>query len=166
MSKDMPAPETKSAVERAHVLIERAEALGEPLEDPLLLFSVLYGFWVANYVAFNGDLMRELAAQFLVARRETKGNSANDDRASYRRHNLVVHGRLRAKRGCIWIKRSRFTTLSSIARWPRVLATDAAGISLILSIDGPMVHWAIPTLHLRTQSVPSRTREKSAKRPR
>jgi predicted ATPase len=30
------------------------------------LFSVLFGVWVANYVAFNGDLMRELAAQFLA----------------------------------------------------------------------------------------------------
>ena len=48
------------------MLIEQAEALGEPPEDPLLLFSVLYGFWVANYVAFNGDAMRELAAQFLA----------------------------------------------------------------------------------------------------
>jgi hypothetical protein len=26
---------------------------------------VLYGFWVANYVAFNGDVVRGLAAQFL-----------------------------------------------------------------------------------------------------
>ena len=64
--KGYAAPETKAAVERAHVLIEQAEALGEPLEDPLLLFSVLYGFWVANYVAFDGDLMCELAAQFLA----------------------------------------------------------------------------------------------------
>ena len=47
-------------------MIEQAEALGEPLEDPLLLFSVLYGFWVANYIAFNGDVLRELAAQFLT----------------------------------------------------------------------------------------------------
>ena len=38
----------------------------EPLEDPLLLYSVLYGGWAANYIAFNGDAMRELAAQFLV----------------------------------------------------------------------------------------------------
>jgi predicted ATPase len=30
------------------------------------LFSVLYGFWVANYVAFNGGVMRELAAEFLA----------------------------------------------------------------------------------------------------
>jgi hypothetical protein len=48
------------------LLIEQAEALGEPPEDPVLLFSVLYGFWVANLVAFNGDVMRELAVQFLA----------------------------------------------------------------------------------------------------
>ena len=53
--KGYAAPETKAAAERARLLIEQAEALGEPPEDPLLLFSVLYGFWVANYVAFNGD---------------------------------------------------------------------------------------------------------------
>ena len=53
--KGYAAPETKAAVEQARLLIEQAEALGEPPEDPLLLFSVLYGFWVANYVAFNGD---------------------------------------------------------------------------------------------------------------
>jgi predicted ATPase len=64
--KGYAAPETKAAAERARLLIEQAEALGEPPEDPLLLFSVLYGFWVANYVAFNGDVVRELAAQFLA----------------------------------------------------------------------------------------------------
>jgi predicted ATPase len=70
--KGFAAPETKAAVERARLLIQQAEALGEPPEDPLLLFSVFYGFWVANYVAFNGDAMRELAAQFL-ALAEKKG---------------------------------------------------------------------------------------------
>lgn len=30
------------------------------------MFSVLYGYWVANYVAFKGDVIRELAAQFLA----------------------------------------------------------------------------------------------------
>ena len=54
--KGYAAPETKAAAERARLLIEQAEALGEPPEDPLLLFSVLYGFWVANLVAFNGDV--------------------------------------------------------------------------------------------------------------
>jgi hypothetical protein len=48
------------------VLIEQAEALGEPPEDPLLLFSVLYGGWVANLFALNGDAVRELAAQFMT----------------------------------------------------------------------------------------------------
>src|SRR6185295_4396776 len=53
--KGFAAPETKAAAERARLLIEQAEALGEPPEDPLLLFSVLFGFWVAKFVAFNGD---------------------------------------------------------------------------------------------------------------
>ena len=64
--KGYAAPETKAAEERARLLIEQAEALGEPPEDPLLLFSVLYGFWGANVVAFNGDVSRNLAAQFLA----------------------------------------------------------------------------------------------------
>jgi len=59
------AAETKAAVERARLLIERAEALGEPSEDPLLLFSVLYGSWVSSFIAFNGDVMRDLATRFL-----------------------------------------------------------------------------------------------------
>jgi predicted ATPase len=53
-------------VERARLLIERTEALGEPLEDPLLLFSVLYGTWVASYVAFKGDACRDVAAGVLA----------------------------------------------------------------------------------------------------
>ena len=64
--KGYAAPETKAATERARLLIEQAEALGEPPEDPLLLFSVLYSFWTANFVAFDGDAMHELAAQFLA----------------------------------------------------------------------------------------------------
>jgi predicted ATPase len=64
--KGMAAPETKAAAERARLLIEQAGALGEPPEDPLLLFSVLFAFWNANVVAFNGEVVRELAAQFLA----------------------------------------------------------------------------------------------------
>ena len=63
--KGYAAPETKAAEERAHLLFEQAEALGEPPEDPLLLFSTLYGVWATNFVAFNGDTCRDLAAQFL-----------------------------------------------------------------------------------------------------
>jgi predicted ATPase len=64
--KGFAAPESKAAVERARLLIEQAEVLGEPPEDPLLLFSALYGLWVANFMAFNGDVVRELAAKFLA----------------------------------------------------------------------------------------------------
>jgi hypothetical protein len=64
--KGHAAPETRAAVARATLLIEEAEVLGEPLEDPLLPFSVLYGSWIANFIAFNGDAACELAAQFLA----------------------------------------------------------------------------------------------------
>jgi predicted ATPase/class 3 adenylate cyclase len=63
--KGYAAPETKMAAEKARLLMEQAEALGEAPEDPLLLFSVLYGFWVANLVAFNSDVCGDLATQFL-----------------------------------------------------------------------------------------------------
>ena len=64
--KGAAAPETIAAVERARLVIEQAQAIGEAPEDPLLLFSVLYGFWVASLVAFNGDAVSELATQFLA----------------------------------------------------------------------------------------------------
>jgi class 3 adenylate cyclase/tetratricopeptide (TPR) repeat protein len=70
--KGYAAAETKAATDRARLLIEQAEALGEPIEDPLLLFSVLYSYWAANYVAFNGEAMRESATQYL-ALAEMKG---------------------------------------------------------------------------------------------
>lgn len=69
-SKGYVAPETKAAAERARLLIEQAEALGEPPEDPLLLFSVLGSFWTANYVVFDGDAMCALAAQVLALARK------------------------------------------------------------------------------------------------
>ena len=70
--KGYAAPETKAAAERTRLLIDQSEALGEPPEDPLLLFSPLYGLCIANYVAFNGDVIRELAAQFLaVAKKQS-----------------------------------------------------------------------------------------------
>jgi predicted ATPase len=60
------ASETKMVAERARLLIEQAEALGEIPEDPLLLFSALWSFWVANLVAFDGELICDLAAQFVA----------------------------------------------------------------------------------------------------
>jgi predicted ATPase len=60
------APETNAAAERARLLIEQAELVGEPPEDPLLLFSVLYGVWTSNLVAANGNALRDLSEQFLA----------------------------------------------------------------------------------------------------
>jgi predicted ATPase len=58
--------ETRTSLDQARLFIERAEALAEPPEDPLLLFSVLYGFSVANIAKFNGEAVCDLAAQFLA----------------------------------------------------------------------------------------------------
>ena len=71
--KGFAALETKGALDRARSLIERAEALGEA---PPRLFSVLFGGWVTNYIAFNGEVMRELAAQFLAVA-ESKNPPSN-----------------------------------------------------------------------------------------
>ena len=65
-TKGYAAPETKMAFDQARELTGRAEALGEPSENPLLLFSILYGMWAANFVAFKGHALRELSAQFLA----------------------------------------------------------------------------------------------------
>jgi predicted ATPase len=57
------------------LLIEEAEARGQTPEDPLIWFLVLYGFCVVNFVAFNGDVLRELAEQFST-RAEKQGATA------------------------------------------------------------------------------------------
>ena len=64
-TKGYAAPETKAALEQARLFIELAQALGEPPEDTLLLFSMLFGVWGVNRIA-NGDVVRELAAEFLA----------------------------------------------------------------------------------------------------
>ena len=73
-TKGHASPEVRSAVEQARLLIDQAGALGEPLEDPLLLFSVLYGLWAASFVSFDGERILELASQFF-ALAEKNGNT-------------------------------------------------------------------------------------------
>jgi class 3 adenylate cyclase/predicted ATPase len=63
--KGFAAGETREAIERTRTLIEQAGRLGEPCEDRLLIFSIPYALWAANFVGFNGKAMREIAAQFL-----------------------------------------------------------------------------------------------------
>jgi class 3 adenylate cyclase/tetratricopeptide (TPR) repeat protein len=64
--KGYAAPETQGAVDRAKQLFEQAEARGEPPEDPLLLLSVLFAAGTANFVAFNGDILRAQAAEYMA----------------------------------------------------------------------------------------------------
>jgi class 3 adenylate cyclase/tetratricopeptide (TPR) repeat protein len=65
-TKGYAAPETRAALDQARRLVEHAEELSEPPEDPLLLFSVLHGFWVASHVAFDGDAVRDLSSEFMA----------------------------------------------------------------------------------------------------
>ena len=66
-TKGYAAPETIAAGERARSRLEEGAVLGEHPEDPLLMFSVLFGFWVANQTNFNGQRMCEIASQFLAS---------------------------------------------------------------------------------------------------
>jgi class 3 adenylate cyclase/predicted ATPase len=64
-TKGYAAAETQAALENARLLIEKAEKRGEPPEDPLILFSILYGFWGVSFQHFNREAVYNLAAQFL-----------------------------------------------------------------------------------------------------
>lgn len=64
--KGYGAPETKAAVAQVRALIEQAERLGEPPDDPSLLLSALFGQWIVNFINFNGDAAQKLAARFLA----------------------------------------------------------------------------------------------------
>ena len=155
--KGYAAPETKAAAERARLLIEQAEALGEPPEDPLLLFSVLYGYWAVNYVAFNGDMMRKLAQEFL-AFAETQGTTV--PLLVGRRlmgASLLLTGEIAEGRAS---SRSGDRTLRS---YPASSADDAIwsrcqGVYLILSVVGPVLPWLSRMAHSETRMLHSRTR--------
>ena len=162
--KGYAAPETKAAAERARLLIEQAEALGEPPEDPLLLFSVLYGFWVANFVAFNGDVMRELAAQFLALAEKQEATVP-----------LMIGHRLMGisllHTGDIAEGRAHLD--QAIALYDpaehRPLATrfgQDVGVAILSFGLGLCGCLAIPRPRSRTQTTRSRMRARSAKPPR
>jgi hypothetical protein len=53
----------------------------EPPDDPLILFSALYGFW--NAVPFNGDVCRGLAAQFLALAAKEQTTAFDEGLALY-----------------------------------------------------------------------------------
>ena len=114
--KGYSAPETKAAVERARLLIEQAERLGEPPEDPLLLFSVLYGFWYAT--------LQRLMALWCATLPRSSWRSLRSRGRPYRLLSVTASWVFHCcPREISWtaeritIRRSRFTTPPSIVRW-------------------------------------------------
>jgi predicted ATPase len=74
-TKGFSAVETKEAFDYARTMIERAEALGEHVEDPLVLYSILYGFFIAKFIPFDGDAACALATQFLELAAQQKATA-------------------------------------------------------------------------------------------
>jgi predicted ATPase len=72
-TKGRAAPETRASVDQARLLINKAEALGEAPEDPLTLFSVLYGLWNMSFIAFDGDSLREISTEILRVAQKQEG---------------------------------------------------------------------------------------------
>jgi hypothetical protein len=115
--------ETKAAAERARLLIEQVQTLGEPPEDPLLLFAALYGLLVSSYVASNGDVMRELATQFLAFAKQE--GTAAPILIAHRIMGiaLMCAGEIeRSEARLIWIRGWHFTITPSMVRWRHGLA--------------------------------------------
>ena len=162
--KGYAAPETKAAAERARLLIEQAEALGEPPEDPLLLFSVLYGFWVANY---RGVQRRRWCASLRRSSWRSPRSKGRQSRSWSGIASWVLPCCVRAtsrKAERITIKRSRFTILPNIVRWRRDLAKTSGWQSCATGrwLCGCL---AIPRPRSQTPTTRSRMRARSAKPP-
>jgi hypothetical protein len=65
-TKGFAAHQSRASLEEARILMERAEARGEPADDPLALYEFLQGAFLANVAAFSGEVAREFAAQALA----------------------------------------------------------------------------------------------------
>ncbi|MET4804170.1 adenylate/guanylate cyclase domain-containing protein [Bradyrhizobium sp. LB11.1] len=74
-TKGHAAPETRAVFAQARALVQQAESLGEETDDPLVLFAVLYGFWVASRMSFQAEVTRELAAQFQTLAEQRKAET-------------------------------------------------------------------------------------------
>ena len=121
--KGYAAAETKAAAEQARLLIEQAEALGEPPEDPLLLFSVLYAFWVSELCGIQWRCLSRSRGAVPGARGEAKGDSPAHDWASPHGNFLTVYGGHRGRPGALGsgdrALRSCRASSAGDAIWPR-----------------------------------------------
>ena len=120
-TKGTAAAETKAAFDQARVMIEQAEGLGEHVEDPLLLYSVLYGFFIAKFINFDGDAACALARQFLALAEQQKATAPIMVGHRLLGNTLLCMGDS-PKGSLISTALGRFTTRPCIARWRRDLA--------------------------------------------
>ena len=97
---------------------------GEPPEDPLLLFSALYGLWVANYAAFNGDMLSRPCKEVLGTRRKERDNSSAHDWASPYGHFPGSYRETSLKAGRTLIAHLPFMTTPSMVRWQHDFGQD------------------------------------------
>ena len=163
--KGYAAPETKAAAERARLLIEQAEALGEPPEDPLLLFSVLYGFWVGELC---GVQRRRCASSRRSSWRSPRSKAATVPLMIGHRLmgiSLMSHGRHRGRPGALRsgdrALRSCRASSAGDAIWPRRRGGRPCPIG-----RWPCGSLAIPRRRSQTPNKRSRMRARSAKPPR
>jgi predicted ATPase len=126
-AKGVAAAETRAAFDQARVMIEQAEALGERVEDPLLLYSVLYGFFIAKFINFDGDAAFPLAQQFLALAEQQKATAPLMIGHRLLGMTLLCMGLLKGAH--ISIVLWRFTTRPSIVLWPRDLGMTCEPLS-------------------------------------
>ena len=162
--KGYVAPETKASVERARSLIEQAERLGDPPKDRLLLFSVLYGFWTASHVAFNGDNMRELATQFLALAEKQTTSAPLMVGHRLMGMSLLQTGDICQGRAHFDRAMALYDPISSIVRLRRVLEW-ILGSQFYPTDHGRFGYWAILRWRSPTRNAHFRKRERSGKLP-
>ena len=134
------------------MLIEQAEALGETPEDPLMWHSVLYGFAAVNVVAFNGDVLRELAEQ-LNTRAEKQGATA-PMMVAHRKmgHALLLTGEIAAAQAHYSQGLALYDPWNTVRLRPVLVKTSASRTwAFGRSLFGCL---AIPRRHLRTLIAP------------
>ena len=102
-------------------MIEHAETLGEHVEDPLLLYSVLYGFFIPKFMNFDGDAACALARQFLALAVQQKATAPIMIGHRLLGNTLLCMGDF-AEGLYILTALGRFTTRPRIGRWRRDLA--------------------------------------------
>jgi hypothetical protein len=159
--KGHSSPEVRGATERARALIEQAEAIGEPPENPLLLYSVLMGFWITNAVAFNGDAMRTLAAQFLALAEKQGATIPLMIGHSLMAYSLLTTGSPAQSRGH-YDHAIAFTILLRIVR-SRCYLVRTSERRLCLIGQTPFGSLAIPKPRSQTRTTPSKMRAKLIK---